>query len=344
MRVQARGLRQEGPQEKPTTGRTQGRRSGTQGSSLGCTSAPQGWGALQAGPRRPTLATWQPVEPTAAKQHRYWVSQPPATESETRSGPVQPPGPIPPPAGGSGTGCLSGAGASQTGPRPGPRDWEPPVLGGSRLHEGERIWDRRALPGFAVGSRPDTGPHRKVGMIPHMPGRDGCAGGWQAAREHECPQSASRATGRSHGPGRASPCRQVAPWAPGPGSRSREAIHTAFGTKNKWQRLNWGQRQGPGSHLGSVGAAPSGRNTPVPHAAARGRHEVLGATAAADPAGGCGGRDGRHQGAAPPRAPHPCWPPTRSPAPRGRDSQSLGFFSSAVKTRAPPGRPGCGNG
>lgn len=264
MRVQARGLRQEGPQEKPTTGRTQGRRRGAQGSSLGRTSAPQGWGALQAGPSRPTLATWQPVEPTAAEQHRYWVSQPPATESETRSGPVQPPGPIPPPAGGSGTGCLSGAGASQTGPRPGPREWEPPVLGGSRLHEGERIWDRRALPGFAVGSRPDTGPHRKVGMIPHMPGRDGCAGGWQAAREHECPQSASRATGRSHGPGRASPCRQVAPWAPGPGSRSREAIHTAFGTKNKWQRLNWGQRQGPGSHLGSVGAAPSGRNTPRP--------------------------------------------------------------------------------
>lgn len=261
MRVQARGLRQEGPQEKPTTGRTQGRRRGAQGSSLGHTSAPQGWGALRAGPRRPTLATWQPVEPTAAEQHRYWVSQPPATERETRSGPIQPPGPIPtPPAGGSGTVCLSGAGAPQTGPRPGPREWEPPFLGGTRLHEGVRIWDRRALPGLAVGSRPDTGGDD----TPHAWQRWVCRRLAGSSRTRGSPE---------HEPGdwmqpqarTGLPVQAGGPLGTGPReSRSQEAIHTAFGTKSKWQRLNWGQREGPGSHLGSVGAAPSGRNTPRP--------------------------------------------------------------------------------
>lgn len=114
----------------------------------------------------------------------------------------------------------------------------------------------------------------------------------------------------------------------------------------------------PGRGLTSVPAEPP----PVvvtlllAHAAARGGHEVLSAAAAADPAGGY--RVGRCASGQPawPRTlcPHPLaltlhpqMDPSPTPAPQGGGagySQSLGFFSSAVKMMAPPGFSGCGKG
>lgn len=93
------------------------------------------------------------------------------------------------------------------------------------------------------------------------------------------------------------------------------------------------------------------------HTPAGGGHEVLSATAAADPAGGWGTDRRTGEGSGGPRglsrsvsAPagsctRPASPvyPKKSAGARG-NSQSLGGFSSAVKMTAPPGLLGCGKG